>query len=90
LKNESVEPRNVTPITEFVLGLRQNGIVLARRSLGVVLIVALVGWTVNWLRGVQANTLGQQFWCWQELHLPTNLNLPLRATTAAHARAFDP
>jgi hypothetical protein len=35
---------------------------------------------------VKANTLGQQLRCWQELHLPTNLNLPLRAIAAAHTR----
>lgn len=62
---------------------------MARRSLGVVLIVALVSGTVNWLTfglsllGVKASTLGRQLWCRQELHLPTDLNLPLRATPAA-------
>src|SRR3974390_802252 len=53
---------------------------MARRSLGLVLIVTLLGWTVNQpALGCQRATLGQQLWCWQELHLPINLNLPFAA-----------
>lgn len=64
---------------------------MAGRSLGAGLIAALLGWTVNqptW--GVKAHTLGQRLWRWQELHLPINLNLPLRGTTAALMRVSPP
>ncbi len=37
----------VTAVTEFIWRGLHNDFVMARRSLGVVLIVALLGWTVN-------------------------------------------
>jgi len=47
LKNDSVEQLKVMTVTEIQTGPRQNDPVMARRSFGVVLIVALLGWTVN-------------------------------------------
>ena len=48
LKNYSCEREKVTVVTEIGERVRQNSRVMARRSLAVVLIVALQGWTVNW------------------------------------------
>jgi hypothetical protein len=48
LKNDSCEREEVTTVTEIGERIRQNNRAMARRSLAVVLIVALLGWTVNW------------------------------------------
>jgi len=47
MKNYSVKQSIVTRITEFRGDGAHHDRVMARRSLGVVLIVALLGWTVN-------------------------------------------
>jgi hypothetical protein len=47
LKNYSPEQQKVMVVTEFATPRPHNERVMARRSLGVVLIVALLGWTVN-------------------------------------------
>ena len=47
LKNYASKQSRVTLVTEFSPIAGQNIRVMARRSLGVVLIVALLGWTVN-------------------------------------------
>ncbi len=47
LKNYSPEQQKVMVVTEFATPRPHNQPVMARRSLGMVLIVALLGWTVN-------------------------------------------
>jgi hypothetical protein len=47
LKNHASKQSRVTSITEFQPAQGHTGRVMARRSFGVVLIVALLGWTVN-------------------------------------------